>query len=406
MTELKKLLSIYLDLYLHQIIISGARTKEGASKIRIRPVIMKDKLYFQCTSTVGTKEIHENYEKEPLLEHIEGWITEDFRQLQLESELGSVNVLSSKKGKLTIKEKKKKKEGNLCDKPIRMEALSHNRKKRYILEEGKTVEFLIDLGVMTSEGKIVHSRYDKFRQINRFLEFIEDILPKLTRDREVTILDFGCGKSYLTFAMYYYLKELKGFDIHVIGLDLKEDVIRRCSGLAKKYGYEKLHFLVGDIADYEGVNEVDVVVTLHACDTATDYALAKAIGWNAKVILSVPCCQHEVNGQFAKADKTQCYDGCLDPIMDYGLLRERFAALVTDGLRAKYLEAAGYDTQVLEFIDMEHTPKNILLRAVRADEKRVTKKSAGTAIEKCERFLQIEPTLGRLLADKGENYKE
>ena len=146
---------------------------------------------------------------------------------------------------------------------------------------------------------------------------------------------------------------------------------------------------------------MDVVVTLHACDTATDYALAKAIGWNAKVILSVPCCQHEVNGQFAKADKTQCYDGCLDPIMDYGLLRERFAALVTDGLRAKYLEAAGYDTQVLEFIDMEHTPKNILLRAVRADEKRVTKKSAGTAIEKCERFLQIEPTLGRLLADKG-----
>lgn len=205
---------------------------------------------------------------------------------------------------------------------------------------------------MTEEGKIVRTKTDKFRQINRFLEFIEDILPQLDKGRELTILDFGCGKSYLTFAMYYYLKELKGFDIHVIGLDLKEDVIRRCSGLAKKYGYEKLHFLVGDIADYEGVNEVDVVVTLHACDTATDYAL------------------------------------------------------VTDGLRAKYLEAAGYDTQVLEFIDMEHTPKNILLRAVRADEKRVTKKSAGTAIEKCERFLQIEPTLGRLLADKGENYKE
>ena len=227
MTELKKLLSIYLDLYLHQIIISGARTKEGASKIRIRPVIMKDKLYFQCTSTVDTKEIHENYEKEPLLEHIEGWITEDFRQLQLESERGSVSVLSSKKGKLTIKEKKKKKEGNLCDKPIRMEALSHNRKKRYILEEGKPVEFLIDLGVMTSEGKIVHSRYDKFRQINRFLEFIEDILPKLTKDREVTILDFGCGKSYLTFAMYYYLHELQQYDVRIVGLDLKEDVIEK-----------------------------------------------------------------------------------------------------------------------------------------------------------------------------------
>ena len=286
MTELKKLLSIYLDLYLHQIIISGARTKEGASKIRIRPVIMKDKLYFQCTSTVGTKEIHENYEKEPLLEHIEGWITEDFRQLQLESELGSVNVLSSKKGKLTIKEKKKKKEGNLCDKPIRMEALSHNRKKRYILEEGKTVEFLIDLGVMTSEGKIVHSRYDKFRQINRFLEFIEDILPKLTRDREVTILDFGCGKSYLTFAMYYYLHELQQYDVRIVGLDLKEDVIEKCSMLAKKYGYEKLTFCQGDIASYEGVDRVDMVVTLHACDTATDYALAKAVAWGASVILS------------------------------------------------------------------------------------------------------------------------
>ena len=335
MTELKKLLSIYLDLYLHQIIISGARTKEGASKIRIRPVIMKDKLYFQCTSTVGTKEIHENYEKEPLLEHIEGWITEDFRQLQLESELGSVNVLSSKKGKLTIKEKKKKKEGNLCDKPIRMEALSHNRKKRYILEEGKTVEFLIDLGVMTSEGKIVHSRYDKFRQINRFLEFIEDILPKLTRDREVTILDFGCGKSYLTFAMYYYLHELQQYDVRIVGLDLKEDVIEKCSVLAKKYGYEKLTFCQGDIASYEGVDRVDMVVTLHACDTATDYALAKAVAWGASVILSVPCCQHELNRQI--------HNEVLAPVFSYGVLKERIAALMTDGLRAQMLEQAGYE---------------------------------------------------------------
>lgn len=317
MTELKKLLSIYLDLYLHQIIISGARTKEGASKIRIRPVIMKDKLYFQCTSTVGTKEIHENYEKEPLLEHIEGWITEDFRQLQLESELGSVNVLSSKKGKLTIKEKKKKKEGNLCDKPIRMEALSHNRKKRYILEEGKTVEFLIDLGVMTSEGKIVHSRYDKFRQINRFLEFIEDILPKLTRDREVTILDFGCGKSYLTFAMYYYLHELQQYDVRIVGLDLKEDVIEKCSVLA--------------------------------------------------------------------------------PVFSYGVLKERIAALMTDGLRAQMLEQAGYDTQILEFIDMEHTPKNLLIRAVYTGKKKENKEQ----LRACLDAFGLHPTLERLLKEGG-----
>ena len=393
MTELKKLLSIYLDLYLHQIIISGARTKEGASKIRIRPVIMKDKLYFQCTSTVGTKEIHENYEKEPLLEHIEGWITEDFRQLQLESELGSVNVLSSKKGKLTIKEKKKKKEGNLCDKPIRMEALSHNRKKRYILEEGKPVEFLIDLGVMTFEGKIVHSRYDKFRQINRFLEFIEDILPKLTRDREVTILDFGCGKSYLTFAMYYYLHELQQYDVRIVGLDLKEDVIEKCSVLAKKYGYEKLHFYQGDIADYEGVSSVDMVVTLHACDTATDYALAKAVEWGAKVILSVPCCQHEVNRQIK--------NDTLEPILKYGILKERMSALLTDGIRANLLESMGYETQILEFIDMEHTPKNLLIRAVKTGNKRKMDDAA-----ELMNALHIRPTLEKLLYPEGEVHSE
>ena len=205
---------------------------------------------------------------------------------------------------------------------------------------------------MTEDGKIVRSRTDKFRQINRFLEFIEDILPQLDRDRELTILDFGCGKSYLTFAMYYYLHELKGYDIRIVGLDLKEDVIRHCSLLAEQYGYDKLTFLTGDIADYDGVDQVDMVVTLHACDTATDYALAKAVGWNAKVILSVPCCQHELNVQFGTGPKRNTGEEnggagvreLLAPVMDYGLLRERFAALVTDGLRAKYLERAGYET--------------------------------------------------------------
>ena len=239
---------------------------------------------------------------------------------------------------------------------------------------------------MTADGNIVKSRFDKFRQINRFLEFIEDILPQLDKERELTILDFGCGKSYLTFAMYYYLHELKKYDIRVVGLDLKKDVIERCSRLAEKYGYEKLTFLVGDIADYEGVQEVDMVVTLHACDTATDHALAKAVGWKAKVILSVPCCQHELNGQIRSEE--------LSPVMDYGLLKERFAALVTDGLRAKYLEASGYDTQVLEFIDMEHTPKNILLRAVKTGK---VSQEAGEAVKRCEAFLGADPTLGKLL---------
>lgn len=344
MKEIFELLKQVLNREFIRAVLSNPRTKDGVVKAKVRPLEKNGDFMFQVEKFTKTQAFHENINCKDAAEILAGHM-ENFRQMQIETVQAEYTVLVSKKGKISIKRKNRKSAAPPAE-------LSHDRKKRYILEEGTFVPFLNDLGVMTEEGKIVRTKTDKFRQINRFLEFIEDILPQLDKGRELTILDFGCGKSYLTFAMYYYLKELKGFDIHVIGLDLKEDVIRRCSGLAKKYGYEKLHFLVGDIADYEGVNEVDVVVTLHACDTATDYAL------------------------------------------------------VTDGLRAKYLEAAGYDTQVLEFIDMEHTPKNILLRAVRADEKRVTKKSAGTAIEKCERFLQIEPTLGRLLADKGKNYKE
>ena len=286
-------------------------------------------------------------------------------------------------GKVTIKKKQKKAKMRPLD-------LNHNRKKQYILQEGVPVPFLQDLGVMTEEGKIVHARFDKFRQINRFLEFIEDILPQLDSGRELTILDFGCGKSYLTFAMYYYLHELKSYDIRIIGLDLKTDVIRKCNELAKKYQYDKLTFLEGNIADYTGAEEVDMVVTLHACDTATDFALAKAIGWNAKVILSVPCCQHELNRQMK--------NDVLSPIMNYGLLKERMAALVTDGLRAEYLKREEYDVQVLEFIDMEHTPKNILLRAVKTGRRADNEES----IRACETFLRVTPTLGRLLDEKGE----
>ena len=245
--------------------------------------------------------------------------------------------------------------------------------------------FLQDLGVMTADGKIVRTRFDKFRQINRFLEFIEDILPKLPSDREVTILDFGCGKSYLTFAMYYYLHELKKYDVRIIGLDLKTDVIRKCNELSEKYGYEKLRFLEGNIADYTGVDEVDMVVTLHACDTATDFALAKAVGWKAKVILSVPCCQHEMNEQIQNE--------ILHLALKYGLIKERMAALFTDALRAEYLEREGYDTQILEFIDMEHTPKNILIRAVRTGRAHEN----GEEIKQLEDFLHVTPMLGKLL---------
>ena len=223
--------------------------------------------------------------------------------------------------------------------------------------------------------------------MNRFLEFIEDIVPELPKDRESVIIDFGCGKSYLTFAMYYYLHELKHYDVRIIGLDLKADVIAHCQRLAEEYGYEKLSFLTGDIADYDGVDHVDMVVTLHACDTATDYALDKAVRWGAKVILSVPCCQHEVNGQIQ--------NDLLQPVLKYGLIKERMSALLTDAIRANLLEEAGYQVQVLEFIDMEHTPKNILLRAVRTGKKKRSEDLTGLLKQ-----LHISPTLERLMREE------
>ena len=382
--ELQKLLQDEIREGLYRITISGPRGDSEVSKVRIRPVEIKGKLLFQCQETVGAKEFHKNMTKDDVITQISDWMNGTFKQMQLEADTCTASVLVSKKGTMTIKKKPHMKG---TGKPVN---LAHNRKKRYILEEGIPVPFLQDLGVMTKEGKIVRTRYDKFRQINRFLEFIEDILPQLDRGRELTILDFGCGKSYLTFAMYYYLHELKKYDIRIIGLDLKSEVIRHCNELAEKYRYEKLQFLEGDIADYEGVNRVDMVVTLHACNTATDYALAKAVGWNAKVILSVPCCQHEINEQFEAGETPEV----LAAVMEYGLLRERFAALVTDGLRAKYLESEGYETQVLEFIDMEHTPKNLLIRAVKKNGMR-PKKSAD--IGTVEELLHVAPTLEKLL---------
>lgn len=362
--------------------ISNPREKGGVTKVKIRPMLVKEKLIFQFEAFENNQAFHENVSAEEAVIKVQKYM-ELFKQLQMMTKTVNYTILVSKKGKVTVQKKGVKGEVKKVD-------LSHNRSKKYILEEGVKVPFLYDLGVQTADGKIVKSRFDKFRQINRFLEFIEDILPQLAKDKEVTILDFGCGKSYLTFAMYYYLHELKGYDIRIIGLDLKKDVIRLCNELSEKYGYEKLKFLEGNIADYTGVDEVDMVVTLHACDTATDFALAKAVGWNAKVILSVPCCQHELNGQIQ--------NDMLAPVLKYGLIKERMAALITDALRAEYLEGEGYDAQILEFIDMEHTPKNILIRAVKTGKKKANKEE----IKNCEKQLHVSPMLGRLLEDKGE----
>lgn len=372
---------------LRQMVLSGRMQADGPMKVRLRPVLTGGALKFQAEEFVGKQAFHKNLPKEEAESYVTGLLSTSFKQLQAETAALEASVLVSKKGKVTI-HKKKKAEPALSD--AWRASLSHNRKKHYILEEGIPVPFLVDLGVQTKDGKIVHARYDKFRQINRFLEFIEDVLPKLDKNRENVILDFGCGKSYLTFAMYYYLKELRGYPVRIIGLDLKEDVIRTCSRLAEKYGYENLTFLTGDIASYEGVDHVDMVVTLHACDTATDYALYKAVKWGAKVILSVPCCQHELNAQM-KSER-------FASLFQYGIIKERTAALFTDALRAQLLESQGYRVQILEFIDMEHTPKNLLIRAVRQGEKKDNRHE----IEDILKELSVTPTLYRLFTESGE----
>ena len=387
MENIRDFLEETISEQLIQAVLSGSKDSSGPSKVKIRPVELKGAVLYQASETVGPKVLHKNYEKDEMISYLAQQLEGNFSQLQVQGSVLDGTVLVSKKGKVTIKKKK-----HAQKKPTQI--LAHNRVKKYILKEGIAVPFLVDLGVMTQQGKVVSARYDKFRQINRFLEFVEDILPRLPKEREVTILDFGCGKSYLTFAMYYYLKELQGYDVNIIGLDLKTDVIEKCNKLAKEYQYDKLRFYQGDIADYEGVNAVDMVVTLHACDTATDYALAKAVDWGAKVILSVPCCQHEVNKQIQ--------GDVLEPVLKYGILKERMSALITDGIRANLLEKKGYDTQILEFIDMEHTPKNLLIRAVKNDKAVRCEESAEQKLEELLRTFGIHPTLEKLLDEIGE----
>ena len=374
-------------------VLSGQQEKDDFLKVKVRPILSGGNVLIQVEEFRGKQAFHKNLESNEAVSYLTDLMEHSFKQAQVETERWNGQMLVSKKGKVSVKVKMKseaahKRTGQVSELEIAWKkGLSHNRKKRYILEEGTAVPFLIDLGVQTKEGKIVNSRYDKFRQINRFLEFIEDILPKLDKSRENTILDFGCGKSYLTFAMYHYLKELKGYPVRIIGLDLKEDVIKKCNDLARRYGYEKLSFYTGDIASYEGVDQVDMVVTLHACDVATDYALEKAVRWGAKVILSVPCCQHELN--------VQMKNDLLQPIFQYGIIKERTAALYTDAIRAQILESVGYRTQILEFIDMEHTPKNLLIRAVKQGKPNDNKNE----LEAIMNELHIKPKLYHLLYD-------
>lgn len=383
----------YADEELEQIVISKSKDA-SLQKVKIRPVQIKDELRFQTEEFRGAQVFHKNMTVEELNAGLEEWFHERLFQAQISHRRAEVTVLLGKKGTVTIKEKKRT-VPKAEEKEVHWQPLMHNREKKSLLPEGSGIPFLKDLGVFSAEGKVIKGKYDKFRQINRFLEFIEDVMPELSKTSgRLNILDFGCGKSYLTFAIYYYLTECKKRQVNITGLDLKADVIKNCNRLAEAYGYENLHFLMGDVADYKAESDIDMMVTLHACDTATDYALQRAVQWGAKVILSVPCCQHEVNEQLSS--KT------MEPLFRYGLIKERMAALITDALRAELLTACGYKVQILEFIDMEHTPKNLLIRAVKkAHPDREECRLARIRSEELAKQLGIRPKLIELLDEEG-----
>lgn len=361
-------------------ILSNLRISTDYNKVIIKPVIINDIIYYQFSFFYNKKVIHKNLDKQDSINELKSLFDTTFKQGNIFTKDKDIQILISKKFKVTI----------LNSKPTKNQtSLEHNRNKDYLLADNKPIDFLIELGVMNQNGKVISKKYDKFKQINRFLEMIDDIIPNLKTNKRLSIIDFGCGKSYLTFAVYYYLKIIKNFDINIIGLDLKQDVIDNCNQLANKLNYENLKFYTGNIENYIIDTNIDMVITLHACDTATDAALEKAIKWNCDVILSIPCCHHELNSQIK--------NDTLSPMLKYGILKERFAALATDAIRANLLEISGYKVQLLEFIDMEHTPKNILIRATKSKKMDNSKKLNDYLIFK--NFLNANPYLENKLCN-------
>ena len=384
MEELKKIIGQIAAASITKMIIS----KPAAKTIEYKKIVIeRKKEYFQAAKYTEKQVFHDNVMPEDLENYLQETIADSYLQVNAWDLEKEHILLISKKGKPTYKTKK-------SPNALSTSEDSHNRKKNYILEEGQIIPPLVDMGVFTKEGKVVKSMYDKFRQINRFIEMIDDGVRDYNKD-EIHIIDFGCGKSYLTFIMYYYFTEVRHMKVQMLGLDLKEGVIKKCNETAQKYGYDNLRFEMGDINGFKTPFDVDMVVTLHACDTATDFALYNAICWNAKMIFSVPCCQHELNKQMQTDD--------LSLLTRYGIVKERFAALATDAVRANLLEVCGYKTQLLEFVDFAHTPKNILIRAIRKPvvPASVKKKYLGE-VEAVMKEFHVTPTLYTLLKESGK----
>ena len=339
MEELRKAIDEIIEEHIIKLVISNKMNKSMEyNKIIFTLKESNSKEYYQIEKYTDKQVFHENIDLDLLREKILEYTIDNYKQVSAWSTNITFDLRISKKGKVHLGKKKSNNEG-LINK-------EHNKEKNYILREGMIIEPLIDLGIFTKEGKVVNSKYDKYKQINRFVEIIDDEIKK-NDYKELTILDFGCGKSYLTFVLYYYFVEIKKINVKMIGLDLKKDVIEKCNNIAKRYNYENLHFELGDINGFKYNDKVDMVITLHACDTATDYALYNAIKWNSKMIFSVPCCQHEFNKQMSTEE--------LSILTKYGIVQERVAALMTDAVRGNLLECVGYKTQLLEFIDIAHS---------------------------------------------------
>ena len=399
-TVARKEIADVLDRQPNKLVLSNLADKSHLyKKTVVQKIAVQGRVMYQIERFTEKQAFHENVELNALQDIIFDSFPSVYIQMNIFGDEGQWDYKVTKKGKLlsnvrlnnTVdaqgesvgRDSQNRKRITLQGTPLP----SHNRKKNYLLQEGTVIPPLVDLGIFTKEGKVVRTMYDKFKQINRFLELVEDVVKDYP-NKDMHIIDFGCGKSYLTFILYYYLVELKGYQVHMTGLDLKEDVIRKCNETAKKYGYENLHFEVGDVNGYQTDKPVDMVVTLHACDTATDYALYNAIQWGAGIILSVPCCQHELNAQVHSDD--------LSILTKYGIIKERMSALMTDAIRANVLEYCGYRTQLLEFIDIAHSPKNILIRAVKGNVSITKKEKAKVEVVKlCEEF-HIEQTLAKL----------
>lgn len=381
MSDLEKAVDEILQEEIIKVIISNKMNNEVKyNKISLILKKNNEKRYYQVEKFTDKQVFHENIDIDMLKEKISNYLKDDYKQISAWSSSHNYDLKISKKRKVLLSKKK-----NDNYKTI---SKSHNKEKNYILKEGMLIEPLMDLGIFTKEGKVVNSKYDKYKQINRFIEIIDDEIKK-NDFNELTILDFGCGKSYLTFIVYYYFVEIKKINVKMIGLDLKEEVIKSCNEIAKKYNYENLHFEIGDINGFKCSDKVDMVITLHACDTATDYALYNAVKWNSKMIFSVPCCQHEFNQQMKTEE--------LSILTKYGIVQERIAALMTDAVRANLLESLGYKTQLLEFIDIAHSPKNILIRAAKSSVSIDKKNRALNEVENIIRQFNFNPTLYNLL---------